>query len=174
MKLRLLDHDPPPPLLLDHDPSPPRLLDHELSPMIFQVDVYSFGMAVWEIITGEEPYANMHCGAIIASLPCFADVRFAKGVTYTPPWGLSVLAEVCPTIAQEDTRSRSDTTNVITQPRPDKILSALGFNKARTGLFLGRPYTPKRVLPIKVWITPYKSSISPVLYRCGIRLGCYS
>ncbi|KAK9192527.1 hypothetical protein WN944_003220 [Citrus x changshan-huyou] len=34
---RLLDHDPPPPLLLDHDPSPPRLLDHELSPMIFQV-----------------------------------------------------------------------------------------------------------------------------------------
>ncbi|KAH9680675.1 Ribosomal protein L11 methyltransferase-like protein [Citrus sinensis] len=37
MMLRLLDHDPPPPLLLDHDPSPPRLLDHELSPMIFQV-----------------------------------------------------------------------------------------------------------------------------------------
>ncbi|KAK9229755.1 hypothetical protein WN944_022721 [Citrus x changshan-huyou] len=36
-KIRLLDHDPPPPLLLDHDPSPPRLLDHELSPMIFQV-----------------------------------------------------------------------------------------------------------------------------------------
>ncbi|KAK9183121.1 hypothetical protein WN944_026270 [Citrus x changshan-huyou] len=34
---KLLDHDPPPPLLLDHDPSPPRLLDHELSPMIFQV-----------------------------------------------------------------------------------------------------------------------------------------
>ncbi|ESR45115.1 hypothetical protein CICLE_v10003323mg [Citrus x clementina] len=34
---RLLDHDPPPPLLLDHDPSLPRLLDHELSPMIFQV-----------------------------------------------------------------------------------------------------------------------------------------
>ncbi|KAK9181889.1 hypothetical protein WN944_025030 [Citrus x changshan-huyou] len=36
-KIRLLDHDPPPPLLLDHDPSPPRLLDHELSLMIFQV-----------------------------------------------------------------------------------------------------------------------------------------
>ncbi|KAH9684642.1 hypothetical protein KPL70_013633 [Citrus sinensis] len=36
-KIRLLDHDLPPPLLLDHDPSPPRLLDHELSPMIFQV-----------------------------------------------------------------------------------------------------------------------------------------
>ena len=61
----------------------------------------------------------------------------------------------------------------MTQPRPGKILSALGLNKARTDLFLGRPYTPKRVLPIKVWITPYKPSISPVLCRCGIRLGCY-
>ncbi|KAH9671519.1 SWIM-type domain-containing protein [Citrus sinensis] len=57
----------------------------------------------------------------------------------------------------------------MTQPRPGKILSALGLNKARTDL-LGRPYTPKRVLPIKVWITPYKPSISPVLCRCGIRL----
>ena len=62
----------------------------------------------------------------------------------------------------------------MTQPRPGKILSALGLNKARTDLFLGRPYTPKRVLPIKVWITPYKPNISPVLCRCGIRLGCYT
>ena len=38
----------------------------------------------------------------------------------------------------------------MTQPRPDKILFALGLNKARTDLFLGCPYTPKRVLPIKV------------------------
>ncbi|KAH9707327.1 Integrase catalytic domain-containing protein [Citrus sinensis] len=44
---------------------------------------------------------------------------------------------------------------VMTQPRPGKILSALGLNKARTDLFLGRPYTPKRVLPIKgVTYTP--------------------
>ncbi|GAY47065.1 hypothetical protein CUMW_101740 [Citrus unshiu] len=42
----------------------------------------------------------------------------------------------------------------MTQPRPGKILSALGLNKARTDLFLGRPYTPKRVLPIKVLHTP--------------------
>ena len=50
----------------------------------------------------------------------------------------------------------------MTQPRTGKILSALGFNKARTGFFfLGGPYTSKRVLPIKVWITPYKRSISP-------------
>ena len=60
----------------------------------------------------------------------------------------------------------------MTQSRPGKILSALDFNKTRTVLFLGLPYTPKRILPIKVWITPYKSSISPVLCRCDICLGC--
>ncbi|ONM39366.1 alpha/beta-Hydrolases superfamily protein, partial [Zea mays] len=30
-----------------------------------QVDVFSFGIILWKILTGEEPYANMHCGAII-------------------------------------------------------------------------------------------------------------
>lgn len=32
---------------------------------IWQVDVFSFGISMWEILTGEEPYADMHCGAII-------------------------------------------------------------------------------------------------------------
>jgi hypothetical protein len=27
--------------------------------------VFSFGIVLWEILTGEEPYANMHYGAII-------------------------------------------------------------------------------------------------------------
>ena len=62
---------------------------------------------------------------------------------------------------------------VIIQPIPIKIWSALGLDKARAVLFPGRPCTPKRVLPIKVWITPYKPSISLVLCQCGIRLGCY-
>ena len=61
----------------------------------------------------------------------------------------------------------------MTQPKLDKILSALGLNKACTVLFLGRPYTKKHVLPIKVWITHNKPIISLVLCRCGICLGCY-
>jgi serine/threonine protein kinase len=30
-----------------------------------QVDVYSFGIVMWELLTGEEPYASMQFGAII-------------------------------------------------------------------------------------------------------------
>lgn len=30
--------------------------------------MFSFGITMWEILTGEEPYANLHCGAIIGKL----------------------------------------------------------------------------------------------------------
>lgn len=29
--------------------------------------MFSFGIVMWEILTGEEPYANMHYGAIIGA-----------------------------------------------------------------------------------------------------------
>ncbi|XP_074377998.1 RAF-like serine/threonine-protein kinase 20 [Apium graveolens] len=46
----------------------PELLNGSSSRVSEKVDVYSFGIAMWEILTGEEPYANMHCGAIIGGI----------------------------------------------------------------------------------------------------------
>ena len=36
---------------------------------VFQVDVFSFGIVLWELLTGEEPYADLHYGAIIGNVP---------------------------------------------------------------------------------------------------------
>lgn len=46
----------------------PELLNGSSSRVSEKVDVFSFGIAMWEIHTGEEPYANMHCGAIIGGI----------------------------------------------------------------------------------------------------------
>ncbi|KAK1591953.1 hypothetical protein Q3G72_016560 [Acer saccharum] len=46
----------------------PELLNGSSSRVSEKVDVFSFGIAMWEILTGEEPYANMHCGAIIGGI----------------------------------------------------------------------------------------------------------
>ncbi|XP_062025388.1 uncharacterized protein LOC133741521 [Rosa rugosa] len=46
----------------------PELLNGSSSRVSEKVDVFSFGISMWEILTGEEPYANMHCGAIIGGI----------------------------------------------------------------------------------------------------------
>ncbi|KAM1172302.1 hypothetical protein ACFX2I_022421 [Malus domestica] len=46
----------------------PELLNGSSNRVSEKVDVFSFGIVMWEILTGEEPYANMHCGAIIGGI----------------------------------------------------------------------------------------------------------
>ncbi|KAM7259653.1 hypothetical protein ACFE04_015394 [Oxalis oulophora] len=46
----------------------PELLNGNNDRVTEKVDVFSFGIAMWEILTGEEPYANLHCGAIIGGI----------------------------------------------------------------------------------------------------------
>ncbi|XP_056168668.1 uncharacterized protein LOC115694020 isoform X2 [Syzygium oleosum] len=46
----------------------PELLNGTNNRVSEKVDIFSFGIAMWEMLTGEEPYANMHCGAIIGGI----------------------------------------------------------------------------------------------------------
>ncbi|CAA7054060.1 unnamed protein product [Microthlaspi erraticum] len=46
----------------------PELLNGSSNRVSEKVDVFSFGITMWEILTGEEPYANLHCGAIIGGI----------------------------------------------------------------------------------------------------------
>ncbi|XVF78019.1 hypothetical protein PTKIN_Ptkin14bG0094500 [Pterospermum kingtungense] len=65
----------------------PELLNGSSNKVSEKVDVFSFGIVIWEILTGEEPYANMHYGAIIGgivsntlrpTIPSFCDPEWRK------------------------------------------------------------------------------------------------
>ncbi|KAE8670827.1 hypothetical protein F3Y22_tig00112072pilonHSYRG00036 [Hibiscus syriacus] len=49
----------------------PELLNGSRSKVSEKVDVFSYGISMWEILTGEEPYVDMHCGAIIEHASTF-------------------------------------------------------------------------------------------------------
>eukprot|EP00252_Welwitschia_mirabilis_P021306 TRINITY_DN542_c0_g1_i6.p1 TRINITY_DN542_c0_g1~~TRINITY_DN542_c0_g1_i6.p1 ORF type:complete len:1450 (+),score=256.59 TRINITY_DN542_c0_g1_i6:254-4603(+) len=46
----------------------PELLSGKTGMVTEKVDIYSFAIVMWELLTGEEPYANMHCGSIIGGI----------------------------------------------------------------------------------------------------------
>ncbi|XP_010466898.1 PREDICTED: probable serine/threonine-protein kinase DDB_G0267686 [Camelina sativa] len=46
----------------------PELLNGSSTRVSEKVDVFSYGISLWEILTGEEPYADMHYGAIIGGI----------------------------------------------------------------------------------------------------------
>nr|GMD25221.1 ribonuclease 2-like [Ipomoea batatas]GME02265.1 ribonuclease 2-like [Ipomoea batatas] len=74
-------------------PTDEELINHYLKLKIngskAEVDVFSFGIVLWEVLIGEEPYDNMHYGAIIGRRQTIDGVAVASVRAQPqppPPW----------------------------------------------------------------------------------------
>ncbi|GAA0173959.1 non-receptor serine/threonine protein kinase [Lithospermum erythrorhizon] len=46
----------------------PELLSGKTNRVSEKIDVYSFGIVMWELLTGDEPYSDMHCASVIGGI----------------------------------------------------------------------------------------------------------
>ncbi|GJZ87223.1 probable LIM domain-containing serine/threonine-protein kinase [Tanacetum coccineum] len=61
----------------------PELLSGKSHMVSEKIDVYSFGIVMWELFTGDEPYGDMHCASIIGTFLHTHHISLSDSVDWT-------------------------------------------------------------------------------------------